>query len=152
MKNTLFVLVLIVAVVAVGATAYLYNELNSIKKDPQKVAQEEIDRLLVEVEKLIVLPEGETPTVATVDDPEVLKDQPFFANASKGDKILIYAGARKAILYNPTTKKIVEVAPIILGEGEGAAASTPPPSAPSTEVMEEEGAPSDEVMMEEEDI
>lgn len=150
MKNSLFVLVLIVAVLAVGATAYLYNELNTLKNNPEQVSQEEVEQLVVEVGRLMILPE-ETPTVATVADAEVLKkDQLFFANASNGDKILIYTTARKAILYNPTAKKIVEVAPIILGEGEGTppAATTPPPPAPAEEVMEEE-TPSDETVDEE---
>ena len=50
--------------------------------------------------------------MATVSDPEKLKDQPFFAKAQKGDKVLIYSNSQKAILYSPTEDKIVEVAPI----------------------------------------
>jgi hypothetical protein len=60
----------------------------------------------------MVLPADETPTIATVSDPEKLKDQPFFANAKKGDKVLIFSNSAKAILYSPTEDKIVEVAPI----------------------------------------
>ena len=64
---------------------------------------------------MIVLPEDEIPTVATVSDPEKLKEQPFFSDAKKGDKVLIYANAKKAILYDPMANKIVTVAPINIG-------------------------------------
>ncbi len=71
----------------------------------------------------MLLPEGETPTVATVSDLKPLKGQAFFAHATVGDKVLIYASAQKAILYNPRDKKIIEVAPISLGSTSGASAT-----------------------------
>lgn len=57
-------------------------------------------------------------------DPEKLRDQPFFANAQRGDKVLIYANAKKAILYNPPSNKIIEVAPVNIGNPMLAPAST----------------------------
>ncbi len=68
--------------------------------------------LIEKVGRLIALPEGEEPTVATVSDPEKLKDQAFFANAKVGYKVLIYTQARKAYLYDPAQNKLIEVAPI----------------------------------------
>ncbi len=68
--------------------------------------------LIEEVSKLISLPQDEEPTIATVSDPKLLKDQAFFANAKVGDKVLIYTKAKKAILYDPVNKKIMEVAPL----------------------------------------
>ena len=108
--------ILVVAVlVAGGSSYYFYNEVAALKQDPNKTAREETERLVAQVGKLIVLPEGEAPTVATVSDPEKLKDQPFFARAKKGDRVLIYTNARKAILYDVEDNKIVEVAPINIG-------------------------------------
>ncbi|MEK7124690.1 MAG: hypothetical protein AAB877_03375 [Patescibacteria group bacterium] len=110
---------LIVAVIALGGLSYyLYSQLKSFKKNPQQIAQQEIQSLIEKVGKLVVLPEGETPTVATVADPEKLKDQPFFANAKKGDKVLIYTNAKKAILYDPVNNKIVEIAPVNIGNNQ----------------------------------
>jgi isopentenyl diphosphate isomerase/L-lactate dehydrogenase-like FMN-dependent dehydrogenase len=77
-------------------------------KDPQK----DLEMTIKMVGKHLVLPTNETPTMATVSDPEKLKDQAFFANAKKGDKVLIYANSQKAILYDPESDRIVEVAPI----------------------------------------
>lgn len=100
--------------VGVAAGNYYY-QYQLVKNDPQKVVQEESQALVAAVSKLIVLPEGEQPTIATVSDPEALKGQAFFAKAKKGDKVLIYTNARKAILYDPVAQKIVEVAPLTIG-------------------------------------
>ncbi len=78
----------------------------------EEAAQLEINTLIERVGELIVLPTGEEPTVATVSDPEKLKDQVFFANAKVGDKVLIYTKARKAYLYDPEGDILLEVAPI----------------------------------------
>ena len=108
--------ILMGAVLVVGGFAgYFWYEASALKKNPQKAAQDETQKLLANISALIVLPEGETPTIATVTDPERLKEQPFFANAQTGDKVLIYTNSRKAVLYNPTKNKIVEVAPINIG-------------------------------------
>lgn len=100
--------VVMVLVLAVGTSIYFYSKANANNIDPAKDLQNTIKR----VSKLMVLPADETPTIATVSDPEKLKDQPFFANAKKGDKVLIFSNSAKAILYSPTEDKIVEVAPI----------------------------------------
>lgn len=114
-KQHVFVILVAVAVVAFGSAYYFYGEYSMLKKNPNKIVQEETAKLIAQVGKLIILPEGETPTVATVADPEKLQSQPFFTKAQKGDKVLFYANAKKAILYNPAENKIVEVAPINIG-------------------------------------
>ena len=70
--------------------------------------------LIAEVGKIILLPAGETPTIATVSDMSKLAGQAFFANAMVGDTVVMYAHARRAILYRASQHKIIEVAPITL--------------------------------------
>ena len=130
MENTLkskiltrFLLVLLV--VALGLAGYFYSQVRSLKQDPQVVAQQEVADLMLKVGKLVVLPEGELPTVATVSDPEALKDQPFFSKAQMGDKVLIFAEAKKAVLYSVTLNKVIDVAPLNIGSTK---AVTPPAS------------------------
>ncbi|MFM2357922.1 MAG: hypothetical protein RJA61_659 [Candidatus Parcubacteria bacterium] len=98
-----------------GFAYYYYSEAQKFKNNPQAQTQEEVDSLVAEVSRIILLPQDEDPTIATVSDPERLKDQPFFAKAKAGDKVLLYANAKKAYLYDPINKKILEVAPINLG-------------------------------------
>lgn len=115
-KTGLLVLFML-AVLFIGSTAYYYRENAKLKNNPQQAAQEEINSLIAKVSKLILLPQGETPIVATVVDPDKLKkQQSFFTNASVGDKILIYGGAREAYMYNPKLNKIIQVAPIVFGD------------------------------------
>lgn len=113
----------ILALVAVGAAIYFgaqyvnaQRELTRLQTDPRGVANEEAARLVAKVGKLIDLP-AEQPTVAVVTDASRLKDQPFFAKAENGDRVLIYTEAKKAILYRPSTNKVLDVAPVNIGTG-----------------------------------
>lgn len=105
-------------VVVSGLAVYFwYKGSGSVEllNQAQNQNQTEAQELIAEISQFLILPEGEQPTVATVSDPEILKGQPFFVNAKRGDKVLIYSRTKKAILYDPIAKKIIEVAPINLG-------------------------------------
>lgn len=117
-KQHILVVLIGVTVLSSGAAVYFYNQYSAPQQNPDKVAQDEVNKLVAQVGKLIILPEGETPILATVADPEKLKDQVFFTKAKIGDKVLIYTNAKKAILYNPESNKIVEVAPINIGPSQ----------------------------------
>jgi hypothetical protein len=56
--------------------------------------------------------------MATVLEQDKLKDQPFFARAQNGDKVIIYTQNKKAILYRPSENRIIEVAPLVVSEDE----------------------------------
>lgn len=128
-KNLMRVAVPFIAIIAVVLAGYFYSQLRVLKQNPQAIAQKEVADLVAKVSKLAILPVGESPTVATVSDPEALKDQSFFANAQKGDKVLIYAQAKKAVLYSVTLNKIIDVAPLNIGNQKGV---TPPSSTSTT--------------------
>lgn len=113
-KYTLPILVLLIVVMS-SIAAYFYQKTSALKASPDAAAQKEAALIIARVGKLILLPEGETPAVANVNDPEKLKDQPFFAKAKAGDKVLLYQNARMAYLYDPVADRIIEVAPITLG-------------------------------------
>ncbi len=84
------------------------------KADTSGDSQKELDQTIKSISKLMILPEDETPTLATVTDPKKLEGQPFFARAQTGDKILIYSNIKKVILYSPSMNKIIEVGGINL--------------------------------------
>ncbi len=110
----IFLLLVILVLGLTATTIYFYRKYNSVTLG-NATAQKEINSLVSEVGKIMVLPENETPTIATVSDPAKLQNQAFFADAKTGDKVLIYSSAKKAILYDPKAKKIVNVAPINIG-------------------------------------
>jgi hypothetical protein len=130
-KGVMWVLV-VALVVACGLAYYFYHALSlaqggtNAQAAANQAQQAQVQALVAKVGQLIVLPTNETPTVAAVVDPAQLQSQPFFAGAVKGDVVLIYTGAKKAILYDPVMNKIVEVAPITIGAPSTAPSATPP--------------------------
>jgi hypothetical protein len=68
--------------------------------------------IIAKVDSLMLLPQGETPTLAKVTDLAALSGQIFFAHAKVGDIVLMYSKASRAVLYDPAVNKIIEVGPI----------------------------------------
>ncbi|MBI4160522.1 MAG: LytR C-terminal domain-containing protein [Candidatus Yanofskybacteria bacterium] len=123
----------IVAALAAGGTAYFARQKPEILglKSGSTDTQAEVASLVAEVGRLMELPQ-EQPTVATVTDVEKLKSQPFFAKSQNGDKVLIFSGVKKAILYRPSSRLIIDVAPVTLGsEGTASAQTTEQPQTSS---------------------
>lgn len=102
----------------IGYLSWLYldakAETRRFTEDPQAAAAAGLAETVEKVGKLMVLPDDETPTLAAVSDVEQLREQPFFAKAVNGDKVLIYTKNRLAILYRPSTNKIVAVGTVNL--------------------------------------
>jgi len=108
-----FILTLVLLVVMLGvSTGYLLRKNFTQGNTPTQIAEKEAQDLAERVGMLMVLPTDETPTIATVSDPEALKGQAFFIDAKKGDKVLIYTNAKKAILYDSVINKIITIAPL----------------------------------------
>ncbi len=102
---------------ALGASGYFYrayqkalSEKDSLLSQMEKAPEiPEVESIVKSVSKLIELPEGETPTLATVSDKTKLESQAFFKRAENGDKVLIYTSAGKAILYRPSLGKVIDM-------------------------------------------
>lgn len=119
----------VVLVVIVGVALLISQKGKPADVNNPANVQEEVKKTVAEVSKLIELPTAEDPTIATVTDVDKLRAQPFFQNAQNGDKVLIYQGAKKAILYRPSTKRVIEVSPINIGSPSAQLASPSPASA-----------------------
>jgi hypothetical protein len=78
----------------------------------------QVEETIQAVGKLYDLPDNEKPDVATVKDKEALKKQyPFFDQAENDDVVLIYKEAKLAILYRPSTQKLIKVGPVNIENG-----------------------------------
>lgn len=109
----------ILAVIILCVGLFLIFKAYNFGKNYQNSSQEKAQNIVEKVSKLVVLPENETPTIATVTDPDKLKDQPFFSGAKEGFKVLIYSNSKKAVLYDPFLNKVVQIGPIIIGDTNG---------------------------------
>jgi hypothetical protein len=64
----------------------------------------------------MVVPTGK-PSVFTIEDPKILSSQQaFFAQAEKGDSLIVYAQEGKAIIYSKKRNIIVNVGPVSFGK------------------------------------
>lgn len=128
----------VISLLSLGAAVFFYTQYRTALSE--KGAQEnELAEVLGQVERLMELPAGETPTLATVADKEKLSEQAFFKNAENGDKILIYTESGRAVLYRPSSGKIVDVTTINI-QNEATPSETPvaPEAVPVTEEIPSE--------------
>lgn len=134
-KRIILILCLIIVAGGLGYGIFrfvsLSQEVNKLRATPQGVADAakiEAGKIAEQVKKLIAVPDDETPTIATVSNADKLKANAFFANAQNGDKVLIYTGAKKAIIFRPGENKIIEVGPISIGTPSATVAAADQPS------------------------
>jgi hypothetical protein len=116
LKTIGVVLMVVIIATLATSTGYFYIEYQKIKKNPDILAKEEKKTLIERINKYMELPKNEEPSIATVSDIKKLKGQLFFSKAENGDKILIYAKAAKAILFRPSTGRVMEFAPLVVGQ------------------------------------
>lgn len=107
-RRNIFIIMAVLVILLAVTAVYFYRK----STQSGDISPTETKALMRKVGNLVVLPEDETPTIATVSDPAALKDQAFFIGAKKGDKVLIYSTAKKAILYDPVINKVVNIAPL----------------------------------------
>lgn len=114
MPGVMLLLVVILLILGIGYWR-TRSELSSLS-DPKTSSSKQATELVNHISKYLVLP-NETPTIATVNDVSKLQGQQFFQNAQNGDKVLIFPKSGRALLYRPSTGKIIEYAPVNLNSG-----------------------------------
>lgn len=116
---TKVLILLVVAALAVAGWFYWkYTETQKILTGAGTEAEmeQEIKEVTAAVGKLMILP-NEKPQIATVVDPDALvKQQPFYEGVKKGDKVLFYAEAKRAIIYSPSRNIVVNAGPVYYSE------------------------------------
>jgi hypothetical protein len=113
-KKSVVIAFFVLAVLAVGgagAGIYYYFQYQTMASRVNNPAGE-AKAILAKVGRLIDLPTGEEPTIATVQDAEKVKSQPFFTKAQNGYRVILYTNARLAILFDEKNNKIINVGAI----------------------------------------
>jgi 4-hydroxy-3-methylbut-2-enyl diphosphate reductase IspH len=120
-RNTKIIFIGLIVLGVLVAYVHQVQTTNDLKKQNQQLSNPQVGStnqatlLRDDVAKLVQLPDNEIPTIATVSDVAKLQNQTFFANAKDGDKVLIFNMAKEAILYRPSSNKIIEIAPLSSG-------------------------------------
>ncbi|MCX6761276.1 MAG: LytR C-terminal domain-containing protein [Candidatus Moranbacteria bacterium] len=123
-----------------GTSVYFYLKYRKAVANPNVAIQDEVKDISEKIGKFMELP-AEIPTVATVSDKEKLQGQAFFANAQNGDRVLIYSKSQKAILWRPTTNKVIEVASLGGNKVENISAPATSQSTPANQENNTSAAP-----------
>lgn len=117
-KNSLLLLGSVFLVLTAVVLSYLYLKKNpqllgyhteQTQKEEPRDTRQELDVILADIKKVMLLTDSERPSLATVTEVEKMRSQSFFKNAENGDKVLIYEQGKKALLWRPSTKMIIEV-------------------------------------------
>jgi hypothetical protein len=123
MLNNKKLWVLFVAVILVEAGATEGYILLTHKAKPQvhaatvvvqkpKVENTSKHELIDVVQKQVELPTDEEPILASVSNPDKLKNQNFFTDAHIGDILLMYPRNKKVFLYRPSIQQVLAQAPL----------------------------------------
>jgi len=93
------------------------NGTDEVRVDAPATTELSTEQLLAKVGTHIVLPVGETPTIASVVDADKLKqEQAFYRDVQNGDFVLIYPQAQKAFIYRDSTDVLVNVGPVYMND------------------------------------
>lgn len=98
-------LLLVIFLMAMASFVAVRINGNSSKKESQRT----IDSL----SKILLLDKNLSPTVAKVEDVEILKktNPDFYKDVQTGDYIIIYSN--RAIIYRENENKVINIAPIV---------------------------------------
>ena len=112
-------------VAVIGLLAWKYQQASKGTDNDNKKTSA---RIVSEVANLYMLPTGEEPTVALIQDKTKLGNQDFFRHAQNGDYLLIYKKEKIALVYREETDKLIAVGPVNIGDtnnsGQTAGAQT----------------------------
>ncbi len=138
-KNFFFIAIILVVVL----TAFVLMAINAFKKNDgnlakggqnvaasqqggQNIKSDDVQGLLNRISQLIIVKSDEQPTVATVQDAEILRqgNPLFYKDAENGDRLLVWSD--KAVLYSTKMDKLLAVMPISSEQGSPTSTSATP--------------------------
>lgn len=121
LKNPLILAGLILAGLIVVKLATGWPAVGQSTESPDAQTAE----VIKEISQFMLLP-NETPVMITIQDTQALQGQAFFQNAEKGDDLIVFQNASKAILWRPSAKKIIEASIINISSAPAPGATTTP--------------------------
>lgn len=106
MKRLLALLVVVAILIAVGLFWRRTRTATKPSATPTSAAE-----IVSHLKTMADLPD-EAPTLAVVSDLAALPHESFFARAASGDRLLIFSNSKQALLWRPSSDKIIQFAPV----------------------------------------
>ena len=103
-------------IVAVGVIWGIDIRVEKSKSKQETAQSAENVAVLDELGKLVDLPVGETPVIATIIDKTKLSDEPFFAKAVNDDVVVMYPTSKVAYIFRPSNKKIIDFTRVAIAD------------------------------------
>ena len=119
-------------VIVIGLLLLFLLPSGDIAKDG-KITEREAQKVKTEIAKLINLPQEEPVMALVTNADQLIAEQPFYQGVTNGDVLVIYPQARKAVLFNPRTNKLVNVGPVNVGEASASGKKEPGTLAPAAQ-------------------
>ena len=119
-----FIPILLLVGIILLALAFELGRYTVYQAHPELSSEDQAAQILTKVSALIQLPQDEAPQIATINNAASAKaGQPFLVNAENGDVLIVYSNAGQALLYRPSTDKLIAVGPVASSQTQ----NTPPP-------------------------
>lgn len=106
MYKKIAVLVIILALIGGGVWYFKFNNTNY--KGPE-LTKGQAEKLAKEIGKHVQIP-TDSPTGVVIGDKQKLSGNNFFNDSQNNDVVLIFQESNKAIIYRPSTKKVITMA------------------------------------------
>ena len=123
---------IIILLILIGISVFFFLQYKSVK-DSNINPNKELKEVTEQASRIYDLPKGKA-TLITVESTKEFAGQEFFSDAEIGDKILIYTSAQQAIIYRPSTNKLVNVGPISISNKETKTSDTSSTTTPTSAV------------------
>ena len=124
-KHSTKIIAIVLIILVIGVVGkFAYAKYTSTDAYKIEQVRKESQSLISEVSKIMVLPDEE-PAIFVVQDPnQLIAQQLFFKGAEKGDKLMVFQKAGKAVLYSPSKNKIINVGPVTFDQVAAAPAAS----------------------------
>jgi hypothetical protein len=137
-----FALIVVLLVLVTAGVLAFRNMLSSpgaqTQNAPAPGSKDDVKSLVARVARHIVVNEGEDPTIATIEDADLLRAQSptFYKDAQNGDRLLVWSD--KAVLYSTSRDLLLAVMPVSLPPpADASSTSMAQTTTSTTEVVEQ---------------
>lgn len=111
-KNIIIAVLVIINLLEISL--YLYGSMQKQEKRPLGIeGNDNINSIITRLESVVEFPVYEKPSrIANISDISKLSGRSFFANAKNGDIVFIYENNKMAVLFRPSSGKIISIGPL----------------------------------------